>query len=71
MLSHHINHGGSEAPQFLVTTVHPDGVTCHHTGATLEEVQAFAAEHTDELDITTYWAVAPYRIDGIHWQLVA
>jgi hypothetical protein len=71
MLSHHPNPGGTEAPRYLVTTVHPDGVTCHHTGVTLGEVQAFAAEHNDDLDIATFWTIAPGRIDGVHWVLVA
>lgn len=71
MTGHHNTPGGTDAPQFLVTTTHRDGVVCHHTGATMEEVKTFASEHAAADDEVSYWMVAPYRIDGIHWQLIA
>jgi hypothetical protein len=71
MLSHHQTLGGVSDPRFLVTTTHVDGVTCHHTGATRAELDAFVAEHAEAGDTTQYFEVAPGRIDGIHWQLVA
>jgi hypothetical protein len=71
MLSHHVQPGGSGTPQFLVTTNHCDGVTCHHTGATEAEVREYALDHAAEGDTVTFWTVAPCLLDGVHWQLVA
>lgn len=71
MTGHRIHPGGSDEPKFLVTTVHADGVVCHHTGATISELNAFVDEHATEDDVTTFWTIAPGRIDGIHWVLVA
>jgi hypothetical protein len=71
MPSHHIHPGGTHAPQFLVTTTHADGVVCHHTGATHDEVAAFASGHAEVGDEVQYFTIAPGRIDGVHWVLVA
>ncbi len=71
MLSHHQTPGGTSEPHYLVTTTHIDGVTCHHTGASIGEVRQFAAEHAKAGEEVSFWTVAPGRIDGIHWQLVA
>ena len=71
MHGHHTHPGGTDAPKYLVTTTHGDGVICHHTGATWEEVNTFAEEHAEEGDKIDYYAVAPYHLDGVHWQLVA
>ncbi|MGN6162571.1 MAG: hypothetical protein ACTHOG_12835 [Marmoricola sp.] len=71
MLGNHENHRGTDNPRFLVTTHHvADGVICHHTGATLEEVMAFAAEHAEAPDELYFYAMEPYRLDGVHWQLI-
>lgn len=71
MLSHHTHPGGSDEPKYLVTTTHLDGTICHHTGGSWGEVKDYASEHAEASDKVEYFAIAPGRIDGIHWQLVA
>ena len=71
MTGHRIHPGGTSDPEYLVTTTHLDGVTCHHTGATLDEVQAFAGSHAGDGDTTEYYRIAPMCLDGIRWVLVA